>query len=165
MSGLIVTGVIGTTVAEPLDGVLDLVTALLLVLGAFLSLAAAIGLLRFPDALARLHAATKPQILGLISVVLAIALTARSWQALLLLIPVVVLQMLTAPIAAHMVGRAGYRTGTFDPNTLIDDALAPDLTAAQRAFREPPPELGGRRLPSRDDQASSRRDDEGRGSL
>lgn len=165
MIDLLVTGAVSTADAEPFDRVLDLITALLLVLGAFLSLAAAIGLLRFPDALARLHAATKPQILGLISVVLAIAVTARSWQALLLLIPVVVLQMLTAPIAAHMVGRAGYRTSTFDPATLIDDALAPDLAAAQRAFPEPAPELGGRRLPSDDDQARSRRDDEGRGSL
>lgn len=165
MTPVLIAGVISTAETEPLDGVLDLVTALLLLLGAFLSLAAAIGLLRFPDALARLHAATKPQILGLISVVLAIALTARSWQALLLLLPVVVLQMLTAPIAAHMVGRAGYRTGTFDPGTLIDDALAPDLTQAQRAFREPAPELGGRRMPSGDDEAQSRRDDEGRGSL
>ncbi|MGY6497595.1 MAG: monovalent cation/H(+) antiporter subunit G [Microcella sp.] len=144
---------------------IPLVTAALLVLGAFFSLAAAIGLLRFPDALSRLHAATKPQILGLILVVIAIALSVGSWQALLLLIPVVVLQMLTAPIAAHMVGRAGYRTGTFDAETLVDDALAPDLAAAQRAFREPAPELGGRRMPSGDDQAQSRRDDEGRGAL
>ena len=144
---------------------IPLVTAALLVLGAFFSLAAAIGLLRFPDALSRLHAATKPQILGLILVVIAIALSVGSWQALLLLIPVVVLQMLTAPIAAHMVGRAGYRTGTFDAEILVDDALAPDLAAAQRAFREPAPELGGRRMPSGDDQAQSRRDDEGRGAL
>lgn len=165
MIDILTTGVIGTTEAEPLDAVLDLVSALLLVLGAFLSLAAAIGLIRFPDALARLHAATKPQILGLIAVVAAIALSVRSWQALLLLIPVVVLQMLTAPISAHMVGRAGYRTGTFDPAALTADELAPDLDDAQRAFVDPAPELGGRRLPSGDDQARSRRQDEGRGAL
>jgi multicomponent Na+:H+ antiporter subunit G len=162
---LALTGAVSASSIEPLDRVGDLITAALLLLGAFLSLAAAIGLLRFPDALARLHAATKPQILGLIAVVLAIAVTARSAEALLLLIPVVVLQMLTAPIAAHMVGRAGYRTGTFDPGTLIDDELAPDLTQAQRAFREPAPELGGRRLSSKENQAQSRLDDEGRGAL
>ncbi|WP_231923929.1 monovalent cation/H(+) antiporter subunit G [Microcella alkaliphila] len=165
MIEVLTQGVIGTADTEPFDDLLDLVAAVLLGLGAFLSLAAAIGLLRFPDALARLHAATKPQILGLIAIVLAIAVSARSWQVLLLLIPVVVLQMLTAPIVAHMVGRAGYRTGTFDPGTLVDDELSADLERAQRAFPEPAPELGGRRLPSRDDQVSSRRDDEGRGSL
>lgn len=165
MIDLIMTGVVSTSHAEPLDDMLDLVAALFLVLGAFLSLAAAIGLIRFPDALARLHAATKPQILGLIAVVVAIAVSVRSWQVLLLLIPVVVLQMLTAPISAHMVGRAGYRTGTFDPSTLVDDELSPDLEQAQRAYPEPAPELGGRRLPSRDEQAASRRDDRGRGAL
>lgn len=165
MIDVYLSGVIGTTEAEPLDAVLDLISALLLVLGSFLSLAAAIGLMRFPDALARLHAATKPQILGLIAIVVAIALSVRSWQALLLLIPVVVLQMLTAPISAHMVGRAGYRTGTYNPDGLMADELAPDLEDAQRAFVEPAPELGGRRLPSDDDQARSRRDDEGRGAL
>jgi len=142
-----------------------LITAVLLFLGAFFALAAAIGLLRFPDALARLHAATKPQILGLILVVLAVAVSLQSWPALLTLVPVVVLQMLTAPVAAHMVGRAGYRTGTFEPEALVDDALAPDVEHAQRAYPEPAAELGGRRLPSDDDQASARGDDEGRGAL
>ncbi len=165
MIDVVLTGVIGTTETEPLDPVLTLISAVLLVLGGLLSLAAAIGLIRFPDALARLHAATKPQILGLVAVVIAIALSVRSWQALLLLIPVVVLQMLTAPISAHMVGRAGYRTGTFDADRLTVDELAPDLDDAQRAFVEPDAELGGRRLPSGDDQATSRRDDEGRGAL
>ena len=106
-----------------LGGVLDAAAGLCLVLGAFLSLAAGLGLVRFPDALSRLHAATKPQILGLILVVAAIALDARSWSTLLTLIPVVVFQMLTAPISAHMVGRAGYRTGNFRSDLLIVDEL------------------------------------------
>jgi multicomponent Na+:H+ antiporter subunit G len=52
---------------------------------------------------------------------------------LLMLIPVVVLQLLTAPISAHMVGRAGYRNGNFDPESLVVDELAPDVDAAGRA--------------------------------
>ena len=96
---------------EPWDTILDISSAVLLVVGAALSLAAAVGLIRFPDALARLHAATKPQILGLILIVIALALSVRSWAALLLLLPVIVFQMLTSPISAHMVGRSGYGTG------------------------------------------------------
>ena len=46
--------------------VLDVAGAVCLLLGSFLCLAGAIGLLRFPDTLSRLHAATKPQTLGLI---------------------------------------------------------------------------------------------------
>lgn len=116
----------------PVIETLDIVAGVLLVLGGFLSLAAGIGLNRFPDALSRLHAATKPQILGLVFVVLALALSVRSGAVLLLLIPVVVFQMLTAPIAAHMVGRAGYRTGDFDPGIMVADELADDIASAGR---------------------------------
>ena len=119
--------------SEPVVTVLDAIAAVLLLLAAFLTLAAAVGLLRFPDALSRLHAATKPQILGVILVVLALALSVRSGTVLLLLIPVVVFQLLTAPISAHMVGRAGYRTGDYEPETLTADELAPDVAAAGRS--------------------------------
>ena len=49
-----------------LDLILDLAAGVCLVLASLLSLGAAVGLLRFPDSLSRLHAGTKPQILGLI---------------------------------------------------------------------------------------------------
>lgn len=115
------------------DDTLDLLAAIALLFGAFLSVAAGVGLVRFPDALSRMHAATKPQILGLIFVVIAIALESREWATLLLVIPIVVFQMLTAPISAHMVGRAGYRTGNFDKKTLVVDELA---GAVDRATEE-----------------------------
>jgi multicomponent Na+:H+ antiporter subunit G len=105
------------------DETLNLLASIALLLGAFLSVAAGVGLVRFPDALSRMHAATKPQILGLIFVVLAIALESREWATLLLVIPIVLFQMLTAPISAHMVGRAGYRTGNFSKETLVVDEL------------------------------------------
>lgn len=125
-----------------LDAVLDLAAAVCLLMGALLSLAAGIGLLRFPDALARLHAATKPQVLGLIFIVIAIALSARSLPVLLALVPVVVFQMLTAPIAAHMIGRAGYRTKNFRRELLAVDELeeaverATATTAAEPAVEK-----------------------------
>lgn len=105
------------------DEILDLLASVCLVLGGFLSLAAGVGLLRFPDALSRLHAATKPQILGLIFILAAIALESRNWSTLLVLAPILVFQMLTAPISAHMVGRAGYRTGNFRSDITPVDEL------------------------------------------
>jgi len=104
------------------------VTSLVCILAAtVLSVAAGAGLLRFPDALSRLHAATKPQILGLLFVIAAIALEARSFGTLFALIPVFAFQMITAPIAAHMVGRAAYRTGQIDAETLVIDELGPAI--------------------------------------
>ena len=44
--------------------------------GAFWSLMAGIGLLRLPDVLTRMHAATKPQVLGLLMMLLGVALPA-----------------------------------------------------------------------------------------
>ena len=120
---------------EPWDTILDIASAVLLFLGSVLSLAAAVGILRFPDALARLHAATKPQILGLVLIVIALALSVRSGAVLLLLLPVVVFQMLTAPISAHMVGRSGYRTGAYDPEGLVADELESDIADAGRGDR------------------------------
>jgi len=114
------------------DEILDLLAALSLLLAGVLSVAAGVGLLRFPDALSRMHAATKPQILGLIFALIAIALSARSWSTLLALLPVLLFQMLTAPISAHMVGRAGYRTGNFRKDTLVVDELEDVIDRASR---------------------------------
>ena len=114
------------------DEILDLLAALSLLLAGVLSVAAGVGLLRFPDALSRMHAATKPQILGLILALIAIALSARSWSTLLALLPVLLFQMLTAPISAHMVGRAGYRTGNFRKDTLVVDELEDVIDRASR---------------------------------
>jgi multicomponent Na+:H+ antiporter subunit G len=118
------------------DDVLDLFAGISLLLGAFLSLAAGVGLVRFPDAMSRMHAATKPQILGLVFVCIAIALESRSWSTLLVLIPVVLFQLLTAPISAHMVGRAGYRTGNFRSELMIVDELEEAVEAASRETEE-----------------------------
>ena len=120
------------------DDVLDSIAAVLVLVGALLSLAAGVGLLRFPDALSRLHAATKPQILGLIFVLIAIAVESRSWPTVLTLLPVLIFQMLTAPISAHMVGRSGYRAGDVKPGSLLVDELEAEIERASRAAEEPP---------------------------
>jgi multicomponent Na+:H+ antiporter subunit G len=113
------------------DDVIDLLAAISLLLGAMLSVAAGIGLIRFPDALSRMHAATKPQMVGLIMVLLAIALTDRSWLTVATLVPVLLFQMLTAPISAHMIGRAAYRAGNVNPDYLLADELEEAIDEAQ----------------------------------
>ena len=118
------------------DEWLDIAAGVCVMLGAFFSFAAGLGLLRFPDALARLHAATKPQVLGLAFILLALALATRSWALLLLLAPVMLFQALTAPISAHMVGRAGYRTGNFRGDLLVADELE---DAVERATHDDQP--------------------------
>ncbi|ALV46917.1 sodium:proton antiporter [Arthrobacter alpinus] len=109
---------------------LNVLTAIALLLGAFMSLAAAIGLLRFPDLMSRMHAATKPQVLGLLLMLTAIGLQMRSWTLLPILIVAWLFQLLTVPVSAHMVGRAGYRTKHRRPELLSVDELDQVVGAA-----------------------------------
>jgi multicomponent Na+:H+ antiporter subunit G len=113
----------------------DGAAVVLVLLGALLCLTASVGLLRLRDVPSRLHAATKPQVLGLMLICLAIALSLRSWPVVATLVPVVLFQLATAPLSAHMVARAAYRNGTFDENALFSDEL--------RDAQETPPASGG----------------------
>ncbi|HWJ84187.1 MAG TPA: monovalent cation/H(+) antiporter subunit G [Cellulomonas sp.] len=109
------------------DTVADVASAICLLGGAFLAFAAGVGVVRFPDLLARMHAGTKPQVLGLVLVLVGLALRLRSGGAVWALVLVAIFQMLTAPVAAHMVGRAGYRTGKVRHDLLVVDELTNDL--------------------------------------
>ena len=105
------------------DTVIDGVSALFMVVGAFMSLAAAIGLLRFPDLMSRMHAATKPQVLGLFLLLCAVGLQLRTWWVWPVLVIAWIFQLLTVPVSAHMVGRAGYRTRHLHRELLSADEL------------------------------------------
>ncbi|QEW01685.1 monovalent cation/H(+) antiporter subunit G [Microbacterium lushaniae] len=121
--------------ATPLQAWLDGIALVLILFGALLCLVAGIGVLRFRDVPARLHAATKPQVLGLVVICLAIALSLRSWPVVAFLVPVVLFQLATAPLSAHMVGRQAYRNETIDRASLYVDEL--------RGEKETPPASGG----------------------
>lgn len=113
-----------------MSAIMDLLGAALLVLGAFFCFAAALGQVRFPDVMGRLHAATKPQVFGLILVLTAVMLTLRSWHATGLGVLIVALQLLTAPVSGHMVARTAYRTGQWGSDEAVIDELGEDLADA-----------------------------------
>jgi multicomponent Na+:H+ antiporter subunit G len=121
--------------ADAWDAAIDVAALVLILIGALLCLTAAIGILRFRDVPTRLHAATKPQVLGLVVICLAIALSLRTWEVVAFLVPVVLFQLATAPLSAHMVGRQAYRNQTVDRSSLYADEL--------RGERETPPASGG----------------------
>ena len=106
-----------------MDAVFDTVALILVLIGALLCLTATLGLVRWKDVPTRLHAATKPQVLGVLLIVIAVALSARTWAVLAFGIPIVLIQFATAPLAAHMVGRAAYRNRTTDEASLFVDEL------------------------------------------
>jgi multicomponent Na+:H+ antiporter subunit G len=99
----------------------------LILLSAFLSMAAGIGILRFPDVPTRLHAATKPQVLGLAVVLLAIVLRVPTWGVVSTAVLIMTFQLLTQPMTAHMLGRAAYRSDHVRRDLLIRDELGDDI--------------------------------------
>lgn len=101
---------------------IEAIASVLLVAGAALALLAAIGLHRFEDVFARMHAATKPATLGLILILSGAGLMLPIPGAVAKLVLVILLQFITAPIAAHLVGRAAFRTGKeLSPETFVDE--------------------------------------------
>ena len=120
---------------------LDLLGALLVFAGSIFCLAAAVGIVRFPEVLTRLHAATKPQVFGLLLILSGVALTLRTWHVVLLAVFTVGLQILTAPVAGHMMARTAYRTDQWDDQHASIDELADDLEAA--GFRNTTDDDGG----------------------
>lgn len=101
---------------------LEVLASALLILGSLLALVAAIGLQRFADVFARMHSATKPATLGLLLILTGVALVLPIAGAVVKLALVVLLQFTTAPVGAHLVGRAAFRTGRdLNPSTVLDE--------------------------------------------
>jgi multicomponent Na+:H+ antiporter subunit G len=113
-------------------GLADGIAATCLLLGALLTLVAATGILRFPDVLTRMHSATKPQVLGLLLVLLGLALRLRDVGSLGLLGLIALFQLVTTPIASHMVGRASFRAGQVRRDLLVVDELSEVLDAQEQ---------------------------------
>ena len=99
-----------------------IIATALLVIGSLFCLVAAVGMLRLPDTLIRMHAATKAGTLGAGCILMAEAVVAAELGTTLKAIDAIVFLLLTAPVAAHLIGRAAYHRGIqlFD-KTWIDE--------------------------------------------
>jgi multicomponent Na+:H+ antiporter subunit G len=120
-----------------------LASALILV-GAFFSLVAALGILRMPDLLMRMHAATKAGTLGAGLMLLAAAVALADAGVAVRAGAAIGFLLLTAPVAAHVIGRAAYRSGQLQlwEATRVDELrglvrLPPSLSARADAVPAP----------------------------
>lgn len=102
----------------------DTIGALLILAGAVLAALAGFGQLRFRDLFVRMHIATKPPTLGLLMVAIGTMLRIDGQGAVAALLLIVALQFLTAPVSAHLVGRAAHRKGEWDRDEVARDDLA-----------------------------------------
>jgi multicomponent Na+:H+ antiporter subunit G len=91
--------------------VIEILTSVLLIVGAAFMLIAALGVWRMPDLLTRMHATTKAGVLGAGLMLVGVAVHFAEVNVLVRALAVIIFVMLTAPVAAHIIGRAGYFVG------------------------------------------------------
>ena len=102
---------------------LDVVTAVLVLGGSTLALTAAIGVVRFPDTLTRMHSATKPQVLGLLLVLAGAALRLRGHFDVGMVILTGLFTLITAPVVANRVGQLAHREQNIRNDLLTKDEM------------------------------------------
>lgn len=102
--------------------ILDWVICFLLVSGAFFIFISGLGIMRLPDVFTRMHAATKASSFGSGQIMVAVALYFLDPWVVLKCVLVVIFIFATAPVAAHMLGRACYflRIPMW-PGTVVDE--------------------------------------------
>ena len=101
---------------------IEIVTGGLLLLGAFFLVVAAVGLVRMPDLFMRMSTSTKAAVLCVGFVLSGGAIFFADMAVTAKAVAVVVFVALTAPVAAHMIGRAAYLEGvSLWKGTLFDE--------------------------------------------
>ena len=100
----------------------DLVVAVLLLIGASFLLLAGVGMLRMPDVFSRMQAATKASTLGVACILVAVAVHFNDLGITMRALATSVFFLLTAPVSAHLMGRASYFLGVpLWEGTVIDE--------------------------------------------
>ncbi|MCG8349306.1 MAG: monovalent cation/H(+) antiporter subunit G [Chloroflexales bacterium] len=100
----------------------ELLSAALLLAGAFLLLLAGVGIVRMPDLFLRMSAVSKASSLGAGCILLAVAVSSMDLSVAVRAVAGVLFLFLTAPLASHMIGRAGYMLGcSLWKGTVVDE--------------------------------------------
>ena len=103
---------------------LQLITLIAVIAGTFFSIVGVLGLIRLPDVYTRLHATGKVGVFGVVFLLVAAAIwTPLGWGKAILLI---VLLMISGPVATHAISSAAYRIGLS-----MKDPIRDDLDSAQ----------------------------------
>lgn len=114
---------------------IEWVIVVLVVLCAFFSLLAGLGMLRLPDVYSRLHATGKSSVLGVVLAMMASFLyfTAERDVEVWKLLLVILFVLMTTPVAALIISRSGYRTGTPLHPSSVSDELKPYYESLEAA--------------------------------
>jgi len=110
---------------------MSIIAGTFIILGSLLTLIGGIGVIRFGDLMSRVHAAAKAPTLGMLLIAVGAAIELDSFDATVALVLVVVLQLLTSPVATHVLSRASY--GQVDFALDGEDDLADYYASLQKS--------------------------------
>ena len=112
-----------------MNAFLDFVAATLVLLGSAFALTAALGLLRFPDTISRMHPSTKTQVFGLLLILLGAGIRLRGNVDVGMLVLAGLFTFIVSPVFAHLVGRASYRERGLRADLVTKDEMPPDAVS------------------------------------
>lgn len=118
---------------------MTLVSELLILAGVIFTVVAAIGLHRFGDPFARMHAASKASPVGFLLIVAGVVLQRTSVEAVFELALAAVLMLVTLPVGLHLLARAAHRSGIrLAPGTTVDELAEAERRARAQGARAHP---------------------------
>jgi multicomponent Na+:H+ antiporter subunit G len=106
-----------------MDYIAAIATAVLLLIGAFFVLAAAIGIVRLPDLYTRMHAASKAGTVGSGLLLLAAGLYSGEPAVFARALAGFFFFILTVPVSAHLLAKASHITGHFPADISVRDDM------------------------------------------
>ena len=105
----------------------DWIIAALVLLGGFFCFIAGLGVLRLQDVLMRMHASTKAGTLGSGLILAGVAVYFGDLSTISRAVAAILFLLITAPVAAHMIGRAAFRVGIPLWSTKIEEGAEENL--------------------------------------
>ena len=100
----------------------EILSQVLMLIGASFMLIAALGLVRLPDLFMRMHSNTKSATLGVFFIMMGLSLHFGNFSIFVRALSVVLFFIITAPVAAQLIARASYFSGIpLWEKTLSDD--------------------------------------------
>lgn len=90
---------------------IEIISAVVIIVGVLFVVIGAVGLLRLPDFYIRISAITKAATVGVACIMIGVALNYNEISIAIKAFAVVLFLLITSPIAAHIIGRAAYNSG------------------------------------------------------
>jgi multicomponent Na+:H+ antiporter subunit G len=107
--------------------IIEIIISALVLGGGFFCFVAGLGILRLPDVLIRMHASTKAGTLGSGMILVAVAFFFADTSTMARAAAAIVFLVITAPVAAHMIGRAAFRSGVPLWHTKVEEGTRENL--------------------------------------